>query len=53
MLKTSKIARSVTDKKIKFEEEIITNVTFNGTTTLKIFVLKNTDNLFSTDWMQQ
>ena len=54
MLKTNKITRSVTGKKIKFEGEIITYVTFNGTTkNLKMFVLKNTDNLFGTDWMQQ
>lgn len=54
MLKTNKIARTVTGEKINFEGEIITNVTLNGTTKkLKMFVLKNTNNLFGTDWMQQ
>lgn len=32
MLKTDKIARSVTGRKIKFEGEVITKVTFNGMT---------------------
>lgn len=54
MLKTDKIARSVTERKIKFEGEVITNVTFNGMTKkLKIYVLRNTENLFGTDWMQK
>lgn len=54
MLKTDKIARSVTGRKIKFVGEIVTNVTFNGMTKkLKMYVLRNTENLFGTDWMQK
>ena len=51
MIKSSKIARSVTGK-IKLEGELIINTTFNGKTLkLKLFVQKNTNNLFGTDWM--
>ena len=54
MQKTSKTAKTVIGTKIKFEGELITKVTFNGTTTkLKLFVLKNTENLFRTDWIQE
>lgn len=54
MLRTDKIARSVTGRKIKFEGDVITNVTFNGMTKkLKMYVLRNTENLFGTDWMQK
>ena len=55
MQKTSKTAKTVTGTKIKFEGELITKVTFNGTTKkkLKLFVLMNTENLFGTDWIQE
>ena len=54
MQKTSKTAKTVTGTKIKFEGELITKVSFNGTTKkLKLFVLKNTENLFGTDWIQE
>ena len=54
MQKTSKTAKTVTGTKIKFEGELITKVTFNGTTKkLKLFVVKNTENLFGTDWIQE
>ena len=51
----SKTAKTVTGMKIKFEWDLITNVTFNGTTKkkLKLFVLKNTENLFGTDSIQE
>ena len=40
--------------KIKFEGELITNITFQRKTLkLKTFVLKNTENLFNTDWMEK
>ena len=48
------MAWSVTREKIKFEGELITNVTFQGRTLkLKTFVLTNTENLFGTDWMEE
>ena len=51
---TSKTARTVTGDKIKFESEIIIPVSLNGITkTLKVFVLKNTENLFGSDWFQK
>ena len=54
MIKSTKITRSVTGETSKFEGELITNATFNGKTLkLKSFVLKNTNNLFVTDWMTQ
>ena len=54
MLKTTKIARSVTGDKIKFEGEIIVNVTLNNKTKkMKLFVLKNTNNLFGSDAIQE
>ena len=47
---SNKMARSVTREKIKFEGELITNVTFQGRAfKLKMFVLRNTENLFGTD----
>ena len=46
------MARSVTRKKNKFAGEL-SNVTFQGSTLkLKMFVLKNIENLFSTDWRE-
>ena len=51
---TSKTARTVTGDKIKFEGEIIIPVSLNGITKkLKVFVLKNTENLFGSDWFQK
>ena len=51
---TSKTARTVTGDKIKFEGEIIIPVPLNGMTKkLKVFVLKNTENLFGWDWFQK
>ena len=51
---TSKTVRTVTGDKIKFEGEIIIPVSLNGITKkLKVFVLKNTENLFGSDWFQK
>ena len=51
---TSKTARTVTREKIKFEGEIIIPVSLNVITKkLKVFVLKNTENLFRSDWFQK
>ena len=51
---TNKTTRTVTGDKIKFEGEIITPVSLNGITKkLKVFVLKNTENLFGSDWFQK
>ena len=51
---TSKTARTVTGDKIKFEGEIIIPVSLNGITKkLKVFVLKNTENLFGSDWYKK
>ena len=53
MLRSSKIARSVTGEKLQFEGEVITNVTLkNKTLKLKMFVLRDTNNLFGTDWIE-
>ena len=50
----SKTAKTVTGTKIKFKGELITKVTFNGTTKKsKLFMLKNTENLFGTDLIQE
>ena len=49
-----KFTRSVTGQKIKFVGEFITNVTLNQKTLeLRLFIIKNTNNLFGTDWMEQ
>ena len=51
---TNKTARTVTGDKIKFEGGIIIPVSLNGITKkLKVFVLKNTENLFGSDWFQK
>ena len=51
---TSNTARTVTGDKIKFEGEIIIPVSLNDITKkLKVFVLKNTENLFGSDWFQK
>ena len=48
---TSKTARTVTGDKIKFEGVITIPVSLNGMTKkLKVFVLKNIENLFGSDW---
>ena len=49
---TSKTARAVTRDKIKFEGEIIIAALLNGITK-KVFVLKNTENLYGSDWFQK
>ena len=47
---TSKTARTVTGDKIKFVGEIIIPVSLNGITKkLKVFLLKNIENLFVSD----
>ena len=54
MLRTSKVARSITGEKLNFLGEIITNVTHKGRTLkLRMSVMKNTNNLFGTDAMQK
>ena len=48
-----KVARSVTGEKIRFEGEVTANVTLKGKTKkLKMYILRNTSNLFGTDWIQ-
>ena len=48
------MARTVTGDKIKFEGEIIISVSLNDITKkLKVFILKNTENLFGSDWFQK
>ena len=54
LLRFNKKARYVLWEKIKFEGELITHVIFQGRTLkLKMFVLRNTENLFGTDWMKK
>ena len=51
MIKTNKIVRR---GKIKFVGELITNVTFKEKNLKsKMFVMRNKNNLFRTDWMEQ
>ena len=51
MMRTKKVARSVTGERIRFEGEVITNITLKGKTLkLKMFVLRN---LFGMDWIQK
>ena len=51
---TSKTTRTVTGDKIKIEGEIIIPVSLNGITKkLKVFIPKNTENLFGSDWFQK
>ena len=51
---TSKTAPNVTGDKIKFEGEIIIPVSLNGITKkLKVFVQKNTENIFGSEWFQK
>ena len=54
MMRTKKIARSVTRERIRFEGEFTINVTLKRKTLkLKMFLLRNTNNLFGTDWIQK
>ena len=54
MMRTTKVARSVTGERIKFHGEVVTNVTLRGKNLkLKVFISKNTSNLFGTDWIQK
>ncbi len=54
IMMTSKTARTVTGDKLKFEGEIIIPISLNGITQkLKVFVLKNTENLFGSNWFQK
>ena len=51
---TSETVWTLTGDKIKFEGEIIILVSLNGITKkLKIFILKNTENLFVSVWFQK
>ena len=53
LLRTKKTARSVTSDSINILGELVLSVTLNGITKkLKAYVLKNTDNLFGTDWIE-
>ena len=52
--RTKKVACSVTGERIRFESEVTTSVTLKiKTLKLKMFVLRNTNNLFGTDWIQK
>ena len=54
MRKTNKTARAVTGDKMKFEGELTLPETLNGTTKkVKVFVHKESVNLFGTDWMKR
>ena len=54
LLRSNEMAKPVSRKKIKFEGELITNVTFQGRMLKrKTLILKNTENLFDTDWMEK
>ena len=54
MLRSHKTAKAVNGTHIHFEGEVITNVTFLGKTKkLKMYVLKNTESLFGSDWMHK
>ena len=54
MRKTNKTARAVTGDKLKFEGELTQLVTLNGTTKkVKVFVHKQSENLFGTDRMER
>ena len=54
LLKTDKTAKSVTGENINILGEVILTVTLNEVTKkLKAYVLKISDNLFGTDWMEK
>ena len=54
MRKTNKTSRAVTGDKMKFEGELTLPVMLNGTTKkVKVFVHKQSENLFRMDWMER
>ena len=54
LLKTDKTAKSVTGENMNILGEVILTVTLNGVTKkLKAYVLKNSVNLFGTDWIEK
>ena len=54
LLKTDKSAKSVTGENINILGEVILTVTLNGVIKkLKAYILKNSDNLFGTDWIEK
>ena len=54
VLKTDKTAKSVTGEIINILGEVILTVTQNGITKkLKAYVLKNSDNMFGTEWIEK
>ena len=54
LLKTNKTAKSVTGENINILSEVTLTVTLNGVTkNLKAYVLKTSDNLFGTDWIEK
>ena len=54
MLRSHKTAKAINGTQINFEGEVITNVTLLGQTKkLKMYVLKNTENVFGSDWMHE
>ena len=54
LLKTDKTAKSLTGENMNILGEVILTVTLNGVTKkLKAYVLKNSDNLFGTDWIEK
>ena len=53
-MKMDKTAKSVTGENINILGAVILTVTLNGVTKkLKAYVLKNSDNLFGTDWIEK
>ena len=53
-MRTKKTACSVTGDSINLLGEVVLTVTLNGITKKLIaYVLKNTDNLFGTDWIEK
>ena len=54
LLKTDKTAKSVTGENINIFGEVIFTVTLNRVTKkLKAYILRNSDNLFGTDWIEK
>ena len=54
LLKTDKTAKSLTGENMNILGEVILTVTLNGVTKkLKAYVLKNSVNLFGTDWIEK
>ncbi len=51
---SKKIAKGITGEKLKFMGETFINVFFNGKERkLKAFFMRNAQNLFGTDWMEE